>query len=128
MKVTGQKKLMRQMKDLPKETHKALEKSIERTVNFGVRKARAIVPVNTGDLKNGINGKVKSKSGEIFGFINFYDGEFEEGLAANAINYGWGNMEFGFNFRKEVKAMVASRHRRTVERALNKAMKDAMNG
>lgn len=128
MRVTGHKKLMRQMKDLPKEAHKSLEKSIERTVNAGVRKARAIVPVASGDLKAGINGNVETKDGEIFGFINFYDGDFEDGLAANAINYGWGDMAFGYQFRREVKAMLADRHRRTVQRNLNKAIKDAVNG
>jgi hypothetical protein len=128
VKVTGQKKLMRQMKDLPKKTHKALEKSIGNTANFGARKARSIVPVASGDLKAGISSNVKSKSGEIFGFINFYDGDNDNGLAANSINYGWGPMEFGYNFRREVKSMVADRHRRTVQRNLNKAIKDAMNG
>ena len=128
MKVTGHKKLMKQMKDLPKEAHEALEKSVQRTVNFGVRKARAIVPVASGDLKDGINGNVQVKDGEIFGFINFYDGEFDEGLAAASINYGWGNMEYGFQFRREVKGMLGDRHRRTVQRNLNKAIKDAMNG
>jgi hypothetical protein len=49
-------------------------------------------------------------------------------LAANAINYGWGNMRFGYQFRKEVKGMLAERHRRTVQRNLNKAIKDATNG
>ena len=128
MKVTGHKKLMKQMKDLPKEAHKALEKSIQKSVNYGVRKARSIVPVESGDLKKGINGNVITKSGEIFGFINFYDGEFSEGLAASSINYGYGNMTFGYEFRKEVKSMVGVRHNRTVARNLNKAIKDAMNG
>jgi len=128
MKVTGQKKLMRQMRDLPKETHKALEKSIAATARSGANKARSIVPVASGDLKAGISSNVKSKSGEIFGFINFYDGDADNGLAANSINYGWGPMEFGYNFRREVKGIIADRHRRTVQRNLNKAIKDAMNG
>lgn len=128
MKVTGHKKLGKQLKDLPKETHAALEKSIQRTVNAGVRKARAIVPVASGDLKAGINGNVESKAGEIFGFINFYDGGFDDGLAASSINYGWGNMQFGYHFRREVKSMIGDRHKRTVKRNINKAIKDAMNG
>ena len=78
-------------------------------------------------MKKGINGNVITKSGEIFGFINFYDGEFSEGLAASSINYGYGNMTFGYEFRKEVKKMVGDRHKRTVARNLNKAIKDAMN-
>ena len=128
MRVTGHKKLMRQMKDLPKEAHKSLEKSVARTVNTGVRKAKAIVPVASGDLKSGINGNVEVNDGEIFGFINFYDGNADEGMAANAINYGWGDMKFGYQFRREVKSMLADRHKRTVQRNLNKAIKDAMNG
>ena len=128
MRVTGHKKLMRQMKDLPKEAHKSLEKSVARTVNTGVRKAKAIVPVASGDLKSGINGNVEVNDGEIFGFINFYDGNADEGMAANAINYGWGDMNFGYQFRREVKSMLADRHKRTVQRNLNKAIKDAMNG
>lgn len=128
MRITGHKKLMKQMKNLPKEAHKALEKSVERTVNAGVRKARSIVPVLEGDLKDGINGNVEVREGEIFGFINFYEGDFEDGLAANAINYGWGNMKYGYQFRREVKAMIADRHKRTVQRNINKAIKDAMNG
>ena len=128
MRVTGHKKLMRQMKDLPKEAHKSLEKSVARTVNTGVRKAKAIVPVASGDLKSGINGNVEVNDGEIFGFINFYDGNADEGMAANAINYGWGDMKFGYQFRREVKSMLADPHKRTVQRTLNKAIKDAVNG
>lgn len=128
MKVTGHKKLGRQLKNLPKEAHEALEKSIQRTVNAGVRKARSIVPVASGDLKAGINGKVDVRDGEIFGFVNFYDGDFAEGLAASSINYGWGNMQFGYQFRREVKSMIGDRHKRTVRRNMNKAIKDAMNG
>ena len=128
MKVTGHKKLMRQMQQMSVTTHEALRKSIERTVNSGARKARAIVPVANGDLKSGISSTVKVSEGEIFGFINFYDGNEDNGLAANSINYGWGPNQFGYNFRREVKAMIGERHKRTVQRSLNKALKDATNG
>ena len=128
MKITGQKKLMRQMRDLPKEVHKSLQTSIQRTVNAGVRKAKAIVPVDTGDLKSGISGNVISKNGEILGFINFSDGAAPNAIAAASINYGWGNLKFGYQFRREVKSMIADRHKRTVQRGLNKAIKDATNG
>jgi hypothetical protein len=128
VKITGQKKLMRQMRDLPKEVHKSLQTSIQRTVNAGVRKAKAIVPVDTGDLKSGISGNVMSKDGEILGFINFSDGAAPNAIAAASINYGWGNLKFGYQFRREVKAMIADRHKRTVQRGLNKAIKDATNG
>ena len=126
MKITGHKKLMRQFSDLPKETHEALGKSIAATVRLGERKAKAIVPVASGDLKQGINSSISQTQDRILGFINFYDGDFKNGLAANSINYGWGNMEFGYGFRKEVKNIIAARHKRTVVRSINKAIKDAM--
>jgi len=126
VKVTGHKKLMRQFSDLPKETHAALVKSIGATARFGERKAKAIVPVASGDLQRGINSSTSQTSDRILGFINFYDGNDENGLAANSINYGWGGMEFGYQFRKEVKSMVADRHKRTVTRSINKAIKDAV--
>ena len=77
MKVTGVKRLMKQLSDLPKEVQAGLEKSIDRTVNLGVSKAKALAPSVTGDFKNGINGHIEKKSdGAIFGFINLYEGEF----------------------------------------------------
>jgi hypothetical protein len=128
MKVTGHKKLIKQLKDIPKETHEALVKSIQRTVKSGASKARSIVPVVDGDLKDGIGYNVDIREGEIFGFINFYDGDKEDGLVANVVNYGWGNLEFGYQFRDTVKIGIADRHKRAVRRNINKAIKDAVNG
>lgn len=126
MRVTGHKKLIKQLKDLPDEAHEALSKSIERTAKSGARKARTIVPVASGDLKAGINHKVIRKPNTIIGFINFYEGADEDGLAANAINYGWGDMKFGYEFRETVKTMIGDRHKRAVKRNLDKALKQVM--
>lgn len=126
MRVTGHKKLMKQLSDLPKEAHEGLANSIERTAKSGARKARSIVPVASGDLKAGINHKVLRKPNAIIGFINFYEGADEDGLAANAINYGWGDMKFGYQFRETVKTMIGDRHKRAVKRNIDKAIKKAM--
>jgi len=128
MMVTGQKKLMRQMRDLPKGTRKSLEKSVERTVNSGVRKAKAIVPVADGDLKSWINGNVETQEDQILGFINFSDGSRDDALAAASINYGWGNTGAPYNFRATVKQLISRRHKQSVRRSINKAIKDVMSG
>ncbi len=128
MMVTGHKKLMRQMRDLPNGTRKSLEKSVERTVNLGVRKAKAIVPVADGDLKSWINGNVETQDDQILGFINFSDGSRDEALAAASINYGWGNTGAPYNFRATVKQLIARRHKQSVRRSINKAIKDVMSG
>lgn len=129
MRIEGVKKLLRQLDDLPQEVQDGLKKSIERTVKTGVNKGKALAPVLTGDFKNGINGNVKSgDKGEIFGFINFYDGGFDEGLAASSINYGWGNSTIAYNVRAQVKAIVGPRHKRAMQRQIRKAIKEALNG
>lgn len=144
MKITGHKKLMRQLGDLPKETHKALEKSVSRTVNLGVRKAKAIVPVDSGELKEGINGYMHQKDGQIYGFVNFTDGTKEDAIKVGAVNYGRKNARSsagtrlkatastgqtsGYQFIETVKLIIGDRHRRAVTRNINKAIKDAMNG
>lgn len=127
MKISGHKKLMKQFKDLPKKTHEGLAQSIERTIKSGARKAKTIVPVASGDLKDGINHKVISKENAIIGFINFYQGADEDGLAANAINYGWGDMKFGYEFRSTLKLIIGERHKRAVKRNIDKAIKEAMS-
>jgi len=145
MKVTGHKKLMRQMKDLPKETHASLKKSIANTARFGERKAKAIVPVDTGKLKADINSQVYEKEGQIFGFVNFHDDTQAGAIKTGAVNYGRKGSRTssqsrvkgsisktgqtsGYQFIETVKMLISDRHTRTVQRNLNKAIKDAMNG
>jgi len=129
MKIEGVKKLLRQLDDLPQEVQDGLKKSIERTVKTGVNKGKALAPVLTGDFKSGINGSVKSAGkGEIFGFINFYDGSVDDGLAAASINYGWNNASIAYNIRAQVKAIVGPRHNRAMQRQVKKAIKEALNG
>jgi hypothetical protein len=128
MKIEGVKKLLNQLSDLPDEAHLSLKKSIERTVKSGATKARAVAPDVTGDFKSGISSHVMSKPDYIAGFINFYDGTADDGLAANAINYGWGNNEYGYHVREYTKMVIQKRHDRAVKRQLKKAIKDVMNG
>ena len=144
MKITGQKKLMKQMKDLPKEAHQALLKSVRATARAGERKAKSIVPVQTGHLKGMINSQVYEKDGQIFGFVNFHDDTRDGAIKSGAVNYGRKNARSssgtrlksgastgqtsGYRFIETVKITIADRHRRTVQRNLNKAIKDATNG
>ena len=130
MRIEGVQRLFRQLDDLPDQAHDALKRSVERTVQYGVTKARAVAPDVTGEFKSGISGNVQvnSSNGDILGFINFYGGEDSDGVAANSINYGWGNMRYGFETRATVMLFVKQRHARAVSRQLKKAIKEAMNG
>jgi hypothetical protein len=143
MKVVGSKKLMRQMKDLPAETHASLKKSIERTVKYGSAKAKSIVPVDTGDLKSKISHKVYEKNSNIYGFVNFHDDTKDAAIKVGVVNYGRKGSRTssgsrikgsvaktgtsgGYGFIEFVKERIGDRHVRTVQRALNKAIKEAM--
>lgn len=135
MRISGAKRLMRQLNSLHGKVHAGVQTSVEKTVKAGVTKAKAISPVRTGDFKRGINGDVVLKeNNDIFGFINFYDADpmtehgFQEALAAATINYGWNNMPVAFNVRAQVKSIVGKRHKRAVSRQIKKAIKEALNG
>lgn len=129
MRIEGVRRLLRQLDNLPEEVQDKLHKSVERTVKTGVNKGKALAPVLTGDFKSGFNSYVEKRSGgEIFGFINFYDGDADDGLAAASINYGWNNAAVAYHIRAQVKAIVGPRHQRAVQRQIKKAIKEALNG
>lgn len=132
MKITGVKKLLRQLDDLPETAHSGLVKAITNTARAGANKAKAIAPVLDGDFRGGINSHVIVSENRIAGFINFYDGDEQDGLAANAINYGWTKDGAGTghpaNTRAHTVTMIAPRHKRAVSRNIKKAIKEALNG
>ena len=126
MKITGVKRLLKQLDDLPDGAYSAVKKSVERSVALGVSKAKAIAPVDSGEFKSGINGNVITSPDRVVGFVNFYEGNPEDGLAANAINYGWGPSGHPSHTRKTTKTLIQARHKRAVSRQLKKAIKEAL--
>lgn len=129
MRIDGVKRLLRQIDDLPEETRKKLGDSVARTTKLGENKARAFAPDVSGDFKSGIGSEVLRKpDGSAVGFVNLYDGTADDGLAANAINYGWGNLKYGFHVRQVVVSLIADRHKRSVRRHIRMAIRGALNG
>ena len=143
MKITGSAKLIQQFRDLPKETHDALKKSIGATVRYGARKAKQIVPVADGDLKKGINSQMHITENGIFGFINFNDGTKEDAIKVGAVNYGRKGSRTssgtriknsvsktgttgGYHFIETVKILTGDRNKRATSRAIKKALQEAV--
>lgn len=130
MKIVGSKKLIKQLGDLPDVTHAALRKSIKNNAKYGERKAKSLVPVDTGELRNGITSKVYEDKNAIYGFINFADGTNEDEVAS--INYGRSEGKkgttFGYGFIQTTKLLVAKRSANSIKRIMKKAVKGAMNG
>ena len=130
MKIVGSKKLIKQLGDLPEATHAALRKSIKNNAKYGERKAKSIVPVDTGELRRGITSNVYEDKNAIYGFINFADGINEDEVSS--INFGRSQGKkgttFGYQFIKTTKLLVAKRSSNSIKRIMKKAIKDAMNG
>jgi hypothetical protein len=145
MKIVGSKKLIKQLGDLPEATHAALRKSIKNNAKYGERKAKSLVPVDTGQLRDGINSQVYEDDNAIYGFINFSDNTKDDAIKVAAINYGrktgrigtgtrlkgtpaaTGATE-GYDFIGITKLLVAKRSANSIKRIMKKAIKDAMNG
>ena len=126
MKVMGAKKLRKQLQQMSVSTHEALLSSTQRTVALGVRKSKAIAPVDTGDLVSKFSGHTMSKDGNTFGFINFHDGTAEAAIKFGAVNYGRKGAGGGYHIRETIKLLISERHKRAVTRQINKAIKDAV--
>jgi len=55
LKISGQKKLMRELKELPIDARANIRKVIKRNAEAGARMARTLVPVDSGQLKGWIH-------------------------------------------------------------------------
>jgi len=143
VKVMGAKKLRKQLQQMSVTTHEALLSSTRRTVALGVRKAKAIAPVDTGDLVSKFSGHTMSKDGNTFGFINFHDGTASAAIKFGAVNYGRKGSRTssgtrlknsvastgqtsGYHIRETIELIISERHKRAVTRSINKAIKDAV--
>ncbi len=142
-RITGNKKLMKQISDLPEAATASLQKSMINSAKYGARKARSIVPVDTGDLRDGIEWNFHKGKQGIFAFVNFVDGTKERALKVGAVNYGRQTgrvgtgtrlrgtvastgQTSGYHFIETVKLLIGKRHTRSVKRNLDKALKQVM--
>jgi len=130
MRVDGAKKLMKQLDRIPDETIAAINESLEKTVRYGVTKAKSVVPVDEGTLKKTINGQTYQTKDGSYGFINFHNDTREGAIKTGVVNYGRkkgerGTFE-GYGFIEFVKRLVGPRHNRIIKRNIKKALEKAV--
>jgi hypothetical protein len=63
VRVTGAKKLQRQLSELPDEVRDQIAKVIRRNTEAGARMARQLVPVDSGELKKWIHTQYDTQDG-----------------------------------------------------------------
>lgn len=131
MRVTGSKKLQRQLRDLPDEIHAEIEKTIRRNTEAGARMARQLVPVESGELKGWIYTKYDTEDG-FRGSVEAAPATAEAQKKARAVEFGRKKGNRGTTspapYMRIMQRHLAKRFRGSIKAAVNKAAKRAFNG
>ena len=143
MRVTGGKKLGKQLRNLPDNVRSEVEKAIRRNTEAGARLARQLVPVDTGELKGWIFTKYDTQDG-LRGSIEAAPPEKEAQIKARAVEFGRRNERVGTGTRTKnlaatgqtgeqpymriMQKHLGKRFRNSIRAAIRKAVRSSMNG
>jgi hypothetical protein len=132
MKLLGAKKLARQLSDLPDTVRGNIGSTIEKQVKRGVRVARTLVPVDTGQLKGWITGRVEKTDNGVYGIIDAAPDTKKAQQKARAVEFGRTKGNRGTTaaqpYIRTTQSFLAKSYRSAVKRAINKAAKEAVRG
>jgi hypothetical protein len=132
MKLLGAKKLARQLSDLPDTVRGNIGSTIEKQVKRGVRVARTLVPVDTGQLKGWITGRVEKTDNGVYGIIDAAPDTKKAQQKARAVEFGRTKGNRGTTdanpYLRTTQSYLAKSYRSAVRRAINKAAKEAVRG
>ena len=88
MKVTGAKKLARQFDKMPEAVEKQMIKSIRRNTEAAARLAKALVPVDSGELKKMIFTQYENRDGVYQGSVEAAPPTKDAQVKAKAVEFG----------------------------------------
>jgi hypothetical protein len=132
MKLLGAKKLARQLADLPDTVRDNIGNTINKQVKRGVRVARTLVPVDTGQLKGWITGRVEKTDNGVYGIIDAAPDTKKAQQKARAVEFGRTKGNRGTTdanpYIRTTQSYLAKSYRSAVRRAINKAAKEAVRG
>lgn len=132
MKLLGAKKLARQLADLPDTVRDNIGNTINKQVKRGVRVARTLVPVDTGQLKGWITGRVEKTDNGVYGIIDAAPDTKKAQQKARAVEFGRTKGNRGTTdanpYIRTTQSYLAKSYRSAVKRAINKAAKEAVRG
>ena len=127
MKITGQKKLMREMIELPKDARTNIRKVIKRNAEAGARMARTLVPVDSGELKGWIH-TTYSQDG-MGASIEAAPKDKESQIKAKAIEFGRTKGDRGTTnpapYMRIMQSHLGKRFKNSIKGAIKKAAKEA---
>jgi hypothetical protein len=131
MKVTGGKKLSKQLRELPDAVRADVEKAIRRNTEAGARMARQLVPVASGQLKGWIFTKYDFQDG-VRGSVEAAPPTKEAQIKARAVEFGRTKGDRGETspapYMRIMQKHMAKRFKASIKAAVNKAARRVTNG
>jgi len=131
VRVTGAKKLQRQLRELPEDVREEVAKVIRRNTEAGARMARHLVPVNSGELKNWIYTKYDTEDG-FRGSVEAAPPTKEAQIKARAVEFGRTKGNRGVTnpapYMQIMQKHMGKRFKNSIRNAIRKAARSAVNG
>ena len=131
MRVSGDRRLRRQLGELPDEIRKDVEKAIRRNTEAGARLARKLVPVDKGQLKAWIFTKYDTEDG-FRGSVEAAPPTKEAQIKARAVEFGRTKGERGTTspapYMRIMQKHLGKRFRNSIRAAIRKAARRVTNG
>lgn len=130
MKVTGDLKLIRQMRSLPKEARAAIGKAIRTSTEEGARVARTLAPVRSGETRDGITTEFSADG--LLGVVVVIDSDAPRAKKDRAYSIEHGRQAgdrgttVAAKFVRTTKQYLQKKHRARIKRAINKAAREAV--
>ena len=128
MKITGQKKLVKQMRQMPRSVRTHVSKAIIKSTEEGAKVARTLVPVDSGELKSGIH--TEYRNGGMTGIVQA--AQRGEQAKAYSVEFGRKQGDRGTTaahpYIRTAQSYVATKNKGRINRAINAAAKEAFNG
>jgi hypothetical protein len=131
MRVSGDIRLRRQLRELPEEVRNEVEKTIRRNTEAGARLARKLVPVDKGQLKAWIFTKYDTEDG-FRGSVEAAPPTKEAQIKARAVEFGRTKGERGTTspapYMRIMQKHLGKRFRNSIRAAIKKAARRVTNG
>jgi len=131
MRVSGDRRLRRQLRELPEEVRNEVEKIIRRNTEAGARLARKLVPVDSGQLKAWIFTKYDTENG-FRGSVEAAPPTKEAQIKARSVEFGRTKGERGQTspapYMRIMQKHLGKRFRNSIRAAIRKAARRVTNG
>ena len=132
MKVTGAKILVKQFKKMPEAVEKQMIKSIRRNTEAAARLSKALVPVDSGELKKWIFTKYQSEEGLYQGSVEAAPPTKYAQTKAGAVEFGRTKGDRGTTaaqpYIRLAQKQQGPKFRKSMKAAIKRGMKEATNG